>query len=307
MPAFALAASTWSWPRTTPSRSPAMSPCSRPFTIVSVSLNSGPSGQRRGPRSHVIIRAMRTGLGCLALAALVACGGTAASIGGAQRGRLSARPHASTGQCGAGLHRLGLDRQRDAVLYVPETSRARWPLLVLLHGAGGAPERIVERLRPVADAHAVILLAPASRAATWDGIRGEPGVDAEGLDDALKAAFDRCPVDRRVGIGGFSDGASYALTLGIANGDLFTHIIAFSPCVMSPSVERRGRPHVFIAHGRRDEILPFSQCGEALASRLQRDGYTVRFEPFDGPHTVPAASATAAFSWFIGTATQPRK
>ncbi len=255
----------------------------------------------------MIIRAVKAGLGCLALAALVACGDTAASIAGAQRGRLSARPHASNGQCTPGLHRLGLNRQRDAILYVPQASRAIWPLLVLLHGAGGAPERIVERLRSAADAHGVVLLAPASREATWDGIRGEPGIDVEGIDDALKAAFDRCTVDRRIGIGGFSDGASYALTLGTVNGDLFTHIIAFSPCVMSPSVERRGRPQVFISHGRRDEILPFSRCGEVLASRLRRDGYNVRFEPFDGPHTVPSASATAAFSWFIGAATEPRK
>ncbi len=31
---------------------------------------------------------------------------------------------------------------------------------------------------------------------------------------------------------GFSDGASYALSLGVPNGDLFTHIVAFSPGFM---------------------------------------------------------------------------
>lgn len=260
----------------------------------------------------MIIRGVRTWAGpgvatCFGLAALVACGSPAASLATSEGARLAARPHAPSGQCAPGLHKLGLNRRRDAVLYVPQASRAIWPLLVLLHGAGGAPERIVERLRPVADAHGVLLLAPASLEATWDGIRGAPGVDAKGIDDALKSAFDRCAADRRIAIGGFSDGASYALTLGTANGDLFSHIIAFSPCVMSPSIERRGRPHVFISHGRGDEILPFSSCGEVLASRLQRDGYTVRFEPFDGPHTVPAATASAAFTWFIGAATEPRR
>ena len=44
-------------------------------------------------------------------------------------------------------------------------------------------------------------------------------------------------VDRqRVCASGFSDGASYALSLGAANGDLFTHIAAFSPGFMRPPV-----------------------------------------------------------------------
>ena len=39
---------------------------------------------------------------------------------------------------------------------------------------------------------------------------------------------------------GFSDGASYALSLGAANGDLFTHIAAFSPGFMRPPVSVGG-------------------------------------------------------------------
>jgi len=34
---------------------------------------------------------------------------------------------------------------------------------------------------------------------------------------------------------GFSDGASYALSVGITNGDLFTHVIAFSPGFVAPA------------------------------------------------------------------------
>ena len=40
----------------------------------------------------------------------------------------------------------------------------------------------------------------------------------------------RCSIDRRrIAVGGFSDGATYALTLGVSNGDLFPAVIAFSP------------------------------------------------------------------------------
>lgn len=39
---------------------------------------------------------------------------------------------------------------------------------------------------------------------------------------------------------GFSDGASYALSLGLPNGNLFSHIVAFSPGFMrAPTLVRR--------------------------------------------------------------------
>jgi phospholipase/carboxylesterase len=54
---------------------------------------------------------------------------------------------------------------------------------------------------------------------------------------------------------GFSDGASYALSLGLTNGDLFRHVIAFSPGFMAPAA-RRGEPPVFVSHITRDGVLP---------------------------------------------------
>ena len=49
-------------------------------------------------------------------------------------------------------------------------------------------------------------------------------------DEALVRVFATYPVDpTHLAISGFSDGASYALSLGLANADLFTHIVAFSP------------------------------------------------------------------------------
>jgi len=151
-------------------------------------------------------------------------------------GALSARPHAPTLPCPAGFTALGLDAARGAVLYVPQgvaSSGAPAPLLVFLHGAGGNPARGLERMRPLADAKGVILLVPRSRGDTWDAIRGSLGPDVAFVDRSLDATFDRCAVDAsHIGVSGFSDGASYALTLGIANGDLFTHVVAqdSSPC-----------------------------------------------------------------------------
>jgi phospholipase/carboxylesterase len=235
------------------------------------------------------------------LAASLACAPKADTV---ERARLRARPHPPKLECAAGLHRIEAGSPRSALLYVPvaqSTAAAQStsaPLLLLLHGAASAPERIVERFRPAADASGVRLVAPASRDSTWDGIQGLPGPDVAAIDRLLEAVFDRCAVGTRLAVGGFSDGASYALTLGLANGDLFSHILAFSPCGVSPGITPRGRPLVFISHGRDDEILPFSRCGEPLAAQLRSGGYSVRFEAFEGKHAVPPAMATQAFGWF---------
>jgi phospholipase/carboxylesterase len=217
-------------------------------------------------------------------------------------GRLTARPHAIGQQCRGGLRALGLDVSRDAVLYVPaavaDANRAA-PLLVVLHGAGGSGERIVQRLRPLADGHGVILLAPSSRNATWDSIRGHHGLDIGFIDRALGKVFDECAIEpSRIGVAGFSDGASYALTVGVANGDLFTEVMAFSPCIFDDVVPH-GQPRFFLSHGRQDDILPIADCGRPLAARLRASGYRVRFEEFDGRHEIPPAIAEEAFRWFV--------
>jgi phospholipase/carboxylesterase len=92
-----------------------------------------------------------------------------------------------------------------------------------------------------------------------------------------------------VALGGFSDGASYALSLGLTNGDLFTHLIAFSPGFMAPGGEV-GRPRCYVAHGTRDAVLPIDRCSRRLVPVLERAGYAVRYHEFDGPHTVPRPS-----------------
>lgn len=219
-------------------------------------------------------------------------------------GRLSARPHKPSLPCAAGVQSLGLDSPRDALLYVPESVAAAKkpaPLLLFLHGATGQAARSIARVRPLADTYGVILLAPNSRKYTWDGIFGPLGPDVAFVDRALQATFDRCSVDRsKVGVGGFSDGASYALSLGIANGDFFDHVMAFSPCLVAKGVVAIGRPLLFVSHGRADDVLPIATCGRPLAAALRKLGYNVRYEEFEGTHEVPTAISGQAFKWFLG-------
>ncbi|HUH13354.1 MAG TPA: hypothetical protein VMK65_09600, partial [Longimicrobiales bacterium] len=103
----------------------------------------------------------------------------------------------------------------------------------------------------------------------------------------------------RVALGGFSDGASYALSLGQANGDLFTHVIAFSPGFMTWE-ERVGQPEFFISHGVHDPILPIDQASRLIVPALTSAGYSVRYQEFEGSHAVPEDVAMQAFAWFAG-------
>jgi predicted esterase len=191
---------------------------------------------------------------------------------------------------------------RGALLYVPVSYDLAQPapLAVMLHGAGGSAARGLGLLRAQADAVGLILLAPASRRQTWDAIGGQFGPDAAAIDRALAHVFERFAVNPdRVAVGGFSDGASYALSLGITNGDLFGHILAFSPG-FTAHASRHGRPRIFVSHGTRDATLPIAACSRRIVPALRHAGYDVTYQEFDGPHTVPSPVAEEAVDWFLG-------
>ncbi|WP_439331130.1 alpha/beta hydrolase [Modestobacter altitudinis] len=153
-------------------------------------------------------------------------------------------------------------------------------------------------LQPLADERGLLLLAPASRETTWDAILGAYGADAAVIDRALRQVFSGLAVDAgRVVIAGFSDGASYALGLGLANGDLFRRIVAFSPGFVPPGTPRRGSPPVFVSHGDADDVLPIDRTSRAIVPELRDDGYDVTYREFAGPHAVPPDIAREAVDW----------
>ena len=218
------------------------------------------------------------------------------------RGRLRARPDPppSDAAARAGLRPLGLGSTRDGLLYIPAGYGAdnMAPLALTLHGAGGDARSGISHFLHLADEAGVVLLAPESRGRTWDVLVGGYGPDVEFIDRALEWVFDRVALDtRRLAITGFSDGASYGLSLGLTNGDLFTHLIAFSPGFMAPAT-RRGKPPVFVSHGTRDRVLPIERCSRRIVPQLDRAGYRVRYREFDGPHTVPVSIVREALHWF---------
>lgn len=216
-----------------------------------------------------------------------------------QVARLRTRPSTPTERGPVGLAPLGLDVERDTWLYVPAGYRASRPapMIVLFHGAAGDAAAGLRPLLGLADEFGLLLLAPTSARTTWDVLNRGYGSDVERLDMALAAMFARYAVDpARLAIAGFSDGGSYAISIGLTNGDMFGSIVAFSPGFVAAAVQR-GRPRIFISHGTRDDMLPIDTCGRRVASMLRRGGYDVTLREFDGPHVVPPEIAREAVDW----------
>src|SRR5215831_11770773 len=111
----------------------------------------------------------------------------------------------------------------------------------------------------------VAILAPNARDTTWDALTDSFGPDVQFLNRSLQRVFDSVPIDpARVAIGGFSDGATYAISLGLINGDLFSRVAAFSPGFVIDGAAQ-GKPGFYISHGTRDQILPIDSCGRRIA------------------------------------------
>jgi phospholipase/carboxylesterase len=227
----------------------------------------------------------------------------AADRSAAERGLLTARPLPTKPppDVRRGLQPLGSGGKRDGLILVPQSygHDRPAPLLVLLHGAGGEGRQVLGHLAERAESRGFLILSPDSRGRTWDVILGRYGPDVSFIDEALGQVFAHYAVNRhRIGLGGFSDGASYALSLGITNGTLFSDILAFSPGFAAPQ-QATGLPQIFVSHGITDDVLPIERCSRRLVPQLRDAGYDVDYREFPDGHIVPDAMVDAALDRFL--------
>jgi phospholipase/carboxylesterase len=214
--------------------------------------------------------------------------------GGAQAQQPAAVDH-------PGRYELKLDNVRDGAVYVPKGYQpgVPAPLLVWLHGAGGQGN-ISANLAALADEFGVIVLAPDSREWTWGGILGRWDGDLQFLALAMKQTTSRHSVDRdRIWLGGFSDGGSFSLSLGISYGDIFRKVFAGAPGIMQP-IEANGKPPIFLAHGRQDPTMPIDETSRKFVPKLKALDYDVTYREYDGRHTLPPEVLREVFEWFAG-------
>jgi phospholipase/carboxylesterase len=191
------------------------------------------------------------------------------------------------------------------------------PLLVILHGYPQDPRRFIKAFEPWADRCGALLLAPAAKNDTWDIIaawldlrdrRTGPartpvlfGPDVRRIDSDLARLFAAAPVDpRQITLLGFSDGASYALSLGLANPQLFRWIVALSPGFAVFPERGTLAQKIFIAHGTRDSRLEFERTRDGIVKPLREAGMDVTFRPFDGDHVFVPVLAREALQLAFG-------
>lgn len=241
----------------------------------------------------------------LAVAAGLSTAGRAAAQdhGPAEKsGRLQSRPGSpdlSLPPLAPGEAKLDF-ADRFALLYVPTGFRpqAPTPLLMFLHGNGGRATHVISGWKERAEKRGFILLAPNADGPTWRYKLAPAGADAGLLERALGYVFARATIDpQRLALAGKSDGSTMALSVGLPNGDLFSHIMCFSGGGIHAS-KAVGRPRLFFSHGHQDDILSFKRARE-LAGRLGTV-YDVTFFDFQGGHIIPKESADAALAWFLG-------
>jgi phospholipase/carboxylesterase len=217
-------------------------------------------------------------------------------------GRLTFRHRAPTKPpLAPGRHDLGLFETRDTVLIVPDGIDAATPtpLMVMFHGGGGSAEKILPVMQAHAEDRKFLLLVPQSLMPTWDIVIAGNGPDRERLDLSLADVADRFTLDpEHVAFAGHSDGGSYALSNGLCNGDIVTHILAFSAGFMTV-LHQEGAPFVFIAHGSKDTQTPVETAGRAHAARLHGVGYDVTYIEYDGPHKSQPHIVAAAVTYFL--------
>ncbi len=216
---------------------------------------------------------------------------------------LSARPVSPSEVIGPGWHQLWQEGPA-AHLLVPvgyDPSRS-WPLVVGFHGAGGTADGHRAFLGESADNDGFLLLVPDSAERTWDVVLNRYGPDIATVDRALKATFRMARVNpAAIAIEGFSDGASYALGVGIRNPQLFSRVVAFSPGFVAPTLVQAAKPRVFISHGTRDPILPIDTASRRIVPALRGAGFEVDYREFDGGHEAPPEIIRAAVAFIVGS------
>jgi len=199
-----------------------------------------------------------------------------------------------------GESRLGLsDNFRDGSLYIPQsyTPDVPMPLVMMLHGYSGAAQSVRSTFT-LAEELGVVVIAPESRDVTWG--QSIPGFDADVkyLGAAFRYVEAGLNLDlSRIALGGVSDGAGYALSMGLAYGDTFNHIMVFSGGIMIP-VRRQGKPRIFMAHGLNDQQMPIDRTARRFVPKLKEEGYDLTYKEYEGGHGTPPYVMREAFEWF---------
>jgi phospholipase/carboxylesterase len=204
----------------------------------------------------------------------------------------------------------------------------RPPTLVLMHGYGSRAEEWLQfehSIKVPKDGRLVFLQGPlrgpvsGSRGWWWLNIEGHipegqqlPDFSAAnpgGIKVASRLVRDYLEtVEGPIVLGGFSQGAMLSGEIAFQTDQELAGLILLGGTTVNEAgwserfAERRQMP-VFIAHGRRDGVLPF-EIAERFAQQLKSAGFDVTWVPFDGGHNIPA-TVIVEMNAFLGRLALP--
>ena len=116
----------------------------------------------------------------------------------------------------------------------------------------------------------------------------------------IDAVHKRWPRAGRPLVLGYSQGAVMAFSLAARHADRIAGAAALSgyliPAELAVPKAGKKTPPLFIAHGRRDDVVPFAK-GQAAAEAFEKAGWKVTFVPHDFGHSLPPAIVVRAEGW----------
>jgi phospholipase/carboxylesterase len=196
--------------------------------------------------------------------------------------------------------------ESSAVLLTPETVHPgrRYPLVTVLHGAGRQDGLLVRACQGDPEKRQALFLIPRSVHPTWDLIAGANRPDLDFLQHAYDLIYRRYPIDpARQALLGYSDGASYALAIGLSNPQVFCAVMGWAAGFLAID-DRRLRatdrkPAVLLEYGTHDELFPFERVALPMRATLEGMGYSVEFRVDQGGRHWPSGSFHGeALDWF---------
>jgi phospholipase/carboxylesterase len=189
-------------------------------------------------------------------------------------------------------------------LYVPETWDDRSPMAVVvaLHGGHGHGRDFLWSWLREARGRGVVVVAPTSRDRTWS-LLGED-VDAAALREIVEFLSGRYPIDRaRVLLTGMSDGGTYALLAGLAEGAPFTHLApacgVLHPMLLGGGLERARERPIYLVHGALDWMFPVATAHMGRDALLAAGARLVYRELADLSHTYPRDENPKILDWLL--------
>jgi predicted esterase len=197
-------------------------------------------------------------------------------------------------------------REQSAVLLTPDEidPQRRYPLITVLHGAGRQDELLVKACRGEPDKRDALFLVPRSKAPTWDLIVGGDRPDLDFLEFAYDLIYRRFPIDpSRQALVGYSDGASYALSIGMSNPQIFSAIMGWAAGFVALDDgairEDDRKPDVLLEYGTHDPVFSFEQVALPMKASLEGAGYRLEFRVDEGGRHWPSGSfQSEALDWF---------